>query len=77
MLNGSLPDRSQRDFLKEVGAAECHHEGVLPLMYDEHEFPPGATAFLLCYPTHCTGMVLPVTGECLAEVTAIGWGDGH
>jgi hypothetical protein len=29
------------------------------------------------YPTHCTGMVVPVTGERLVEVQATGWGDGH
>jgi predicted dehydrogenase len=58
--------------------AEYHHEGLLPLMYEDnglpswrHGFPP------MLYPTHCTGMVVPVTGERLAEVTAIGWGDGH
>ena len=31
----------------------------------------------MLYPTHCTGMVVPVTGERLTEVHAIGWGDGH
>ena len=36
-----------------------------------HGFPP------MLYPTHCTGMIVPVTGERLIEVTAIGWGDGH
>jgi predicted dehydrogenase len=58
--------------------AEYHHEGLIPLMFDErglptwrHGLPP------MLYPTHCTGMVVPVTGERLAEVQAIGWGDGH
>lgn len=58
--------------------AEYHHEGLLPLMYEDnglpswrHGFPP------MHYPTHSTGMVVPVTGERLSEVTAIGWGDGH
>ena len=58
--------------------AEYHHEGLLPLMFDDrglptwrHGFPP------MHYPTHCTGMVIPVTGERLTEVQAIGWGDGH
>ena len=58
--------------------AEYHHEGLLPLMYDErglptwrHGFPP------MLYPTHSTGMVVPVTGERLVEVQAIGWGDNH
>lgn len=58
--------------------AEYHHEGLIELMFDErglptwrHGFPP------MLYPTHCTGMVVPVTGERLVEVQAIGWGDGH
>lgn len=58
--------------------AEYHHEGLIPLMYDErglptwrHGLPP------MLYPTHCTGIVVPVTGERLTEVQAIGWGDGH
>ena len=58
--------------------AEYHHEGLIPLMFDErglptwrHGFPP------MLYPTHCTGMVVPVTGERLVEVQAVGWGDGH
>ena len=58
--------------------AEYHHEGLLPLMYDErglptwrHGFPP------MHYPTHSTGMIVPVTGERLVEVQALGWGDGH
>jgi predicted dehydrogenase len=58
--------------------AEYHHEGLLPLFFDKagnptwrHGLPP------MLYPTHCTGMVVPVTGERLTEVQAVGWGDGH
>ena len=58
--------------------AEYHHEGLIGLMYDDrglptwrHGFPP------MWYPTHSTGMIVPVTGERLVEVQAIGWGDGH
>ena len=58
--------------------AEYHHEGLITLFFDErkqptwrHGFPP------MHYPTHCTGIVIPVTGERLTEVQAIGWGDGH
>jgi hypothetical protein len=29
------------------------------------------------YPTHCVGIVVPISGERLVEVEAIGWGDGH
>jgi hypothetical protein len=31
----------------------------------------------MLYPTHCTGMIIPVIGERFVEVTAYGWGDGH
>lgn len=58
--------------------AEYHHEGLIPLMFESsglptwrHGLPP------MHYPTHCTGMVIPVTGERLTEVTAVGWGDNH
>lgn len=58
--------------------AEYYHEGLVDLMYDErglptwrHGFPP------MHYITHCTGALLPVTGERLTEVTCTGWGDGH
>ncbi|MBI5093777.1 MAG: Gfo/Idh/MocA family oxidoreductase [Candidatus Hydrogenedentes bacterium] len=58
--------------------AEYHHEGLKALMYDDrglptwrHGFPP------MHYPTHCTGMIVPVTGERLTAVSAIGWGDDH
>jgi predicted dehydrogenase len=58
--------------------SEYHHEGLIPLMFDDrglptwrHGLPP------MHYPTHCTGMIVPVTGERLVEVQAVGWGDGH
>jgi hypothetical protein len=35
-----------------------------------HAYPP------MLYPTHSTGMIVPVIGERLTEVTAYGWGDG-
>lgn len=31
----------------------------------------------MLYPMHCTGMIVPVTGERLTEVSAYGWGDDH
>lgn len=56
--------------------AEYHHDGLQNLMFEanglpswRHGFPP------MHYPTHCTGMIIPVTGERLTEVTATGWGD--
>jgi predicted dehydrogenase len=58
--------------------AEYHHEGQIPLMFDDrglptwrHGFPP------MLYPTHSLGMIVPVTGERMVEVQAVGWGDGH
>lgn len=57
--------------------SEYNHEGLIKLMFEDgkptwrHGFPP------MLYPTHCTGMIVPVMGERLAEVTAVGWGDGH
>jgi predicted dehydrogenase len=58
--------------------AEYHHEGLLPLMYDDRGFPTWRYGFPpILYPTHCTGMIVPVTGERLVEVQANGWGDGH
>ncbi|MBL8177564.1 MAG: Gfo/Idh/MocA family oxidoreductase [Bryobacterales bacterium] len=58
--------------------AEYHHEGLLPLMYDDRGFPTWRHGLPpMHYPTHSTGIVVPVTGERLVEVTAYGWGDGH
>jgi predicted dehydrogenase len=34
-----------------------------------YAYPP------MLYPTHCTGIIIPVTGERLTEVTAHGWGN--
>jgi predicted dehydrogenase len=58
--------------------AEYHHEGLMPLFFDERGFPTWRYGFPpLHYPTHCTGIVVPITDERLVEVQAIGWGDGH
>ena len=58
--------------------AEYHHEGLLPLMYDARGFPTWRYGFPpMHYPTHSVGMIVPVTGERLVEVQAVGWGDGH
>ncbi len=58
--------------------AEYHHEGLIPLMFDEGGFPTWRHGFPpMHYPTHCTGMILPVMDERLVEVQAVGWGDGH
>jgi len=58
--------------------AEYHHEGLIPLMFDEQGFPTWRYGFPpLHYATHSTGMLIPVTGERLVEVSACGWGDHH
>jgi predicted dehydrogenase len=58
--------------------AEYHHEGLLPLMYDDRGFPTWRHGFPpMHYPTHSTGIVVPITGERLVEVQAVGWGDNH
>jgi predicted dehydrogenase len=58
--------------------AEYHHEGLIPLMFDEQGFPTWRYGFPpMHYPTHCVGIVVPITGERLTEVEAVGWGDGH
>jgi len=58
--------------------AEYHHEGLLPLFYDDRGFPTWRYGLQpMHYPTHCTGIVVPVTGERLVEVQAVGWGDNH
>ena len=58
--------------------AEYHHEGLIALMFDEKGFPNWRHGFPpMHYPTHCVGMIVPVTGERLTEVQAIGWGDHH
>lgn len=58
--------------------AEYHHEGLMKVMFDDrglptwrHGLPP------MLYPTHCTGLIIPVIRERFTEVTAVGWGDGH
>ena len=58
--------------------SEYHHEGLIGLMFDERGFPTWRHGLPpMHYPTHCTGMIVPVTGERLLEVQAVGWGDGH
>ena len=58
--------------------AEYHHAGMEYSLWRDkdgkatwrHGFPP------MLYPTHCTSFLVGVTGERLAEVACIGWGDG-
>jgi predicted dehydrogenase len=58
--------------------AEYHHEGGFPLLYDAVGLPTWRYGFPpMHYPTHCIGIVVPITGERMVEVQAVGWGDGH
>ena len=58
--------------------SEYHHEGLDGLMYDERRLPTWRLGYPpMHYPTHCTGLLIPVMGERLVEVTCTGWGDGH
>jgi predicted dehydrogenase len=58
--------------------AEYHHEGLIALAYDERRMPTWRYGLPpMHYPTHATGIVVPVTGERLVEVQAVGWGDNH
>jgi len=55
--------------------SEYHHPGLEALFFEDgrrtwrHGLPP------MHYPTHCTAHLVSVTGERLAEVSCIGWGD--
>jgi predicted dehydrogenase len=56
--------------------SEYHHDGLEGLWWD----PDGSTTWRfglppMLYPTHCTGMIVPVTGERLTEVVCTGWDD--
>lgn len=58
--------------------SEYHHENLLSLMSDPAGNPTWRRGFPpMHYITHCTGALLPVIGERLTEVQAIGWGDNH
>lgn len=55
-----------------------YHHNVTNLMFDDRGFPTWRHGLPpMFYITHQTGAIIPVTGERLASVSAIGWGDGH
>jgi predicted dehydrogenase len=73
---------SARKFLKEgrfgniyYTEAEYHHPGLESLFFEKgqrtwrHGLPP------MNYPTHCTSLLIGLTGERLTSVTCLGWGD--
>ena len=56
--------------------AEYHHPGLESLYFDaagNRTWRYGLAP--MHYPTHCTAMLLGVTGERLTQVSCIGWGD--
>jgi len=56
--------------------AEYHHDGLEELWWNADGTPTWRRGFPpMHYPTHCTGMIVPVTGERLSEVVAVGWGE--
>lgn len=58
--------------------SEYHHEGLLSIMYDDRRLPTWRHGLPpMWYPTHNTGMIIPIMGERLVEVTCTGWGDEH
>ena len=55
-----------------------YHHNLTPLMFDDRGFPTWRHGYPpMYYITHQTSAVIPVGGERLTEVTAMGWGDGH
>ncbi len=69
---GSTFDCQSCDFIRAIdkvkeGAAVP--DQLVPTW--SYAYPP------MLYPTHCTGMIVPVTGERLTEVSAHGWGNDH
>ena len=69
---GSSFDCQTCDFIRSVDQVnrDAQPAGKLVPTW-AHGYPP------MLYPTHCTGMIIPVTGERLTEVTAHGWGNDH
>ncbi len=69
---GSSFDCQSCDFIRSIDQVKegAKNSGKLEPTW-AYAYPP------MLYPTHCTGIILPVTGERLTEVTAHGWGNDH
>lgn len=69
---GSSFDCQSCDFIKSIDQVnrDAKSPGKLVPTW-AYAYPP------MLYPTHCTGIIIPVTGERLTEVTAHGWGNDH
>ncbi len=57
--------------------AEYHHPGVEELFFENGERTWRYGLAPMHYPTHCTAMLIGVTGERLTEVSSIGYGDDN
>ncbi|HXK61456.1 MAG TPA: Gfo/Idh/MocA family oxidoreductase, partial [Acidobacteriota bacterium] len=55
--------------------AEYHHDGLEELFFEDGQRTWRHGMAPMHYPTHCTSMLIGLTGERLKEVTCIGWGD--
>ena len=69
---GTSFDCQTCDFIRSIDQVKRDVKPVGKLVPTwAYGYPP------MLYPTHCTGMIIPVTGERLTEVTAHGWGNDH
>lgn len=69
---GSSFDCQTCDFIRSIDQVKKGAKPVGKLVPTwAYAYPP------MLYPTHCTGIIIPVTGERLTEVTAHGWGFDH
>lgn len=68
---GTSFDCQSCEFISDIDKVDRQNvrEGLVPTW--SHGYPP------MLYPDHCTGFIVPVTGERLVEVTAYGWGDNQ
>lgn len=55
--------------------AEYHHAGLESLFFEGDKRTWRHALPLMNYPTHCTALLVGVTGERLVTVSCIGWGD--
>ncbi len=69
---GSTFDCQSCDFIRAIDQVKKGAKPAGKLVPTwAYAYPP------MLYPTHCTGIIIPVTGERLTEVTAHGWGNDH
>ncbi len=73
---------SARQFLKEgkfgtiyYTEAEYHHDGLEEIYFEDGKRTWRHGMAPMHYPTHCTSMLIGLTGERLTDVMCVGWGD--